>query len=84
MAMSYEMTTSLLHVLITFDKHIRQAGRFKSMEKKSPQTAVSNLRRCKTSLVGQSTGLSVLRVPVQFWPKNKTPKIENSNVHFST
>ena len=37
-------------------------------------------RRCKTSLLGESTGLSVPRSPVQF--RQKLQKIENSKVTF--
>ena len=39
-----------------------------------------NPRRCKTSLVGQSAGLSDPRSPVRF--RAKTPKLENLNFTF--
>jgi len=41
----------------------------------------SHPRRCKTSSVGQSAGLSVPRSPVRFWQKLRN--IENSNLHFN-
>ena len=45
-------------------------------------STILNPRRCKNSLVGESTGLLVPSSPARF--RQKLQQIENSNLHLST